>query len=108
NLSVQNRVRCFVFASSIAIYGSGQVPMSEDCTPLPEDPYGIAKYAVELDLQAADASFGLPYVIFRPHNVYGERQNLADPHRNVVGIFMNQVMRGKSMTVYGDGMQTRA
>jgi len=52
--------------------------------------------------------FGLPYVIFRPHNVYGERQNVADKYRNVIGIFMNQVLKGKPMTIFGDGMQTRA
>jgi UDP-glucose 4-epimerase len=52
--------------------------------------------------------FGLPFVIFRPHNVYGERQNLGDRYRNVVGIFMNQIMRGEPMTIFGDGSQTRA
>jgi UDP-glucose 4-epimerase len=98
----------FVFASSIAVYGPAQTPMSEDVVPEPEDPYGIAKYAVELDLAAAQRMFGLDYTIFRPHNVYGELQNLADPYRNVIGIFMNQVMAEKPMTVFGDGLQTRA
>ncbi|HEU5244703.1 MAG TPA: NAD-dependent epimerase/dehydratase family protein [Gaiellaceae bacterium] len=98
----------FVFASSIAVYGPAQTPMSEDVVPEPEDPYGVAKYAVELDLAAAQRMFGLDYTIFRPHNVYGELQNLADPYRNVIGIFMNQVMAGKPMTVFGDGLQTRA
>jgi UDP-glucose 4-epimerase len=101
-------VERFVFASSIAVYGPAQTPMSEDVVPEPEDPYGIAKYAVELDLAAAQRMFGLDYTIFRPHNVYGELQNLADPYRNVIGIFMNQVMSGKPMTVFGDGLQTRA
>jgi UDP-glucose 4-epimerase len=101
-------VERFVFASSIAVYGPGQTPMSEDLVPEPEDPYGIAKYAVELDLRAAQRMFGLDYTIFRPHNVYGELQNSADPYRNVIGIFMNQVMSGKPMTVFGDGSQTRA
>ena len=101
-------VKCFVFTSSLAVYGSAQVPMHESMTPTPEDPYGIAKYAVEMDLAQAHTMFGLPYVIFRPHNVYGERQNIADRYRNVIGIFMNQVMRGEPMTVFGDGLQTRA
>jgi UDP-glucose 4-epimerase len=101
-------VERFVFASSIAVYGPAQAPMSEDVVPEPEDPYGIAKYAVELDLAAAQRMFGLDYIIFRPHNVYGELQNLADPYRNVIGIFMNQVMAGRPMTVFGDGLQTRA
>jgi UDP-glucose 4-epimerase len=101
-------VERFVFASSIAVYGPAQTPMSEDVVPEPEDPYGIAKYAVELDLAAAQRMFGLDYTIFRPHNVYGELQNSADPYRNVIGIFMNQVMGGRPMTVFGDGLQTRA
>ncbi|HLX32956.1 MAG TPA: NAD-dependent epimerase/dehydratase family protein [Gaiellaceae bacterium] len=101
-------VERFVFTSSIAVYGPAQTPMSEDVVPEPEDPYGIAKYAVELDLAAAQRMFGLDFTIFRPHNVYGELQNLADPYRNVIGIFMNQVMSGKPMTVFGDGLQTRA
>jgi UDP-glucose 4-epimerase len=101
-------VRCFVFTSSIAVYGAKQVPMREDLTPQPEDPYGISKMAVELDLVAAQRVFKLPFVIFRPHNVYGERQNLSDKYRNVIGIFMNQIMRGEPLTVFGDGMQTRA
>jgi len=82
--------------------------MTEDMTPTPEDPYGISKYAVELDLEAARRMFGLNYVIFRPHNVYGEMQNIGDKYRNVVGIFMNQIMQGKELTVFGDGEQTRA
>ncbi|MCF7838168.1 MAG: NAD-dependent epimerase/dehydratase family protein [Candidatus Marinimicrobia bacterium] len=101
-------VRCFVFASSIAVYGSGQTPMREDMTPEPEDPYGIAKYAVELDLREARALFGLEHLIFRLHNVYGERQNIGDPYRNVIGIFMNQILQGRPMTLFGDGAQTRA
>ncbi len=52
--------------------------------------------------------FGLVYVICRPHNVYGERQNIGDKYRNVVGIFMNQILQGKPMTVFGNGTQTRA
>ncbi|MGL6075793.1 MAG: NAD-dependent epimerase/dehydratase family protein [Fimbriiglobus sp.] len=100
--------KCFVFASSIAVYGPGQVPMSESMTPTPEDPYGISKYAVELDLKAAHHMFDLNHIVFRPHNVYGERQNIADKYRNVIGIFMNQVLQGLPMTAFGDGLQTRA
>ncbi|MDA8771991.1 NAD-dependent epimerase/dehydratase family protein [Flavobacteriales bacterium] len=101
-------VKCFVFTSSIAVYGANQLPMREDTMPSPEDPYGISKLAVELDLKSAHEMFGLNYMIFRPHNVYGERQNIGDPYRNVVGIFMNQIMQGKDLTIFGDGMQTRA
>ena len=82
--------------------------MTESLVPMPEDPYGVSKYAVELDLKAAHEMFGLNYVIFRPHNVYGENQNIGDKYRNVIGIFMNQIMQGKKLTIFGDGTQTRA
>jgi UDP-glucose 4-epimerase len=108
NAAVQYGCRCFVFTSSIAVYGAGQVPMTEDMTPEPEDPYGIAKYAVEMDLHAAKRVFDLDYIVFRPHNVYGERQNIGDKYRNVIGIFMNQVMQGQPCSIFGDGSQTRA
>ena len=101
-------VERFVFASSIAVYGAAQTPMTEEVTPEPEDPYGIGKYAVELDLRAAQRMFGLDYTIFRPHNVYGEQQNVADPYRNVIGIFINQLLSDRPMTIFGDGLQTRA
>lgn len=108
NESIKQKIKCFVFTSSIAVYGAGQLPMSEATTPLPEDPYGVSKYAVELDLHSAHKMFGLNYVIFRPHNVYGEYQNIGDRYRNVIGIFMNQLMQGKPLTLFGDGNQTRA
>jgi UDP-glucose 4-epimerase len=82
--------------------------MTETLVPVPEDPYGIAKLAVEQDLKTAAEMFGLNFVIFRPHNVYGELQNTGDLYRNVIGIFMNQLLTGKSLTLFGDGMQTRA
>lgn len=108
NESIKSKVKCFVFTSSIAVYGAGQVPMTEDTQPIPEDPYGISKYAVEMDLRTANEMFGLNYIIFRPHNVYGEYQNIGDRYRNVIGIFINQLMQGKELTVFGDGTQTRA
>jgi UDP-glucose 4-epimerase len=108
NNAIRQRCRCFVFTSSIAVYGDGQTPMHESMTPQPGDPYGISKYAVELDLKAAKRMFGLDYIIFRPHNVYGERQNIGDPYRNVIGIFMNQILQGLPCTIFGDGTQTRA
>ncbi len=108
NESVKHKIKCFVFTSSIATYGALPPPMREDMTPVPEDPYGIAKLAVEQDLRVTHEMFGLNYVIFRPHNVYGEYQNLGDRYRNVVGIFMNQLMQGKPLTIFGNGEQTRA
>lgn len=108
NASVLHDVRCFVFASSIAVYGALAPPLSEEMVLAPVDPYGVAKAAVEQDLRISRDVFGLRHIIFRPHNVYGERQNIADPYRNVVGIFMNQILRGEPLSIFGDGSQTRA
>ncbi|MEP7235899.1 MAG: NAD-dependent epimerase/dehydratase family protein [Ignavibacteriota bacterium] len=108
NESVKHDVKRFIFTSSIAVYGRNQLPMREDLIPQPEDSYGIAKYSVELELKASHEMFGLDYVIFRPHNVYGERQNTGDKYRNVIGIFMNQILAGEPLTLFGDGEQKRA
>jgi len=108
NEAIKAETKCFVFTSSIAVYGAIEPPMTEEKTPHPEDPYGISKLAVEMDLKAAHSMFGLNYVIFRPHNVYGEYQNLSDPYRNVIGIFMKQIFEDQPMTVFGDGEQQRA
>lgn len=108
NLAVNSGVKCFVFTSSIAVYGGQNLPFTEDMIPEPEDSYGIAKYAVEQELLISKKMFGLEFVIFRPHNVYGEHQNIGDRYRNVIGIFMNQALKGEPMTIFGDGNQTRA
>ena len=108
NAAINHNVKCFVFTSSIAVYGAGQSPMTEEMLPIPEDSYGIAKLCVEQELKVSHEMFGLDYVIFRPHNVYGEGQNIGDRYRNVVGIFMNQLLQGQPMTIFGDGEQQRA
>jgi len=108
NAALNNHVEHFVFTSSMAVYGDQRAPFTEDMPFKPVDPYGIAKAAVEQDLAVAASMHGLNYTIFRPHNVYGERQNLADAYRNVVGIFINQALAGRPLTVFGDGFQLRA
>lgn len=103
-----NTVECIVFTSSIAVYGNVAPPVTEEMTPVPQDPYGIAKLAVEQDLRVTRDVFGIPFVVFRPHNVYGERQNMRDRYRNVIGIFMRQGLAGEPFTIFGDGSQRRA
>ena len=97
-----------VFASSIAVYGDQELPYTEDMNPAPEDPYGIAKYAVEMDIKQAGEQFGLKYTIVRPHNVLGIYQNIWDMYRNVIGIFIRKILKGEPLIIYGDGEQTRS
>ncbi|GIH68788.1 NAD-dependent epimerase/dehydratase family protein [Sphaerimonospora thailandensis] len=108
NAALTTGTRFFGFASSVAVYGDGPTPMCEDDTPVPADSYGNAKLAVERELAVTMRLQKLPFTALRMHNVYGERQNMADPYRNAVAIFLNQVLRGEPITVYGDGGQRRA
>lgn len=76
--------RRFIFISSIAVYGALQTPFKETHKPEPEDLYGISKLAAEETLKVMSKVHDFEYVITRPHNVYGPRQALWDPYRNVV------------------------
>lgn len=97
-----------IFTSSMAVYGDQKTPFNEEMTPRPTDPYGVAKYAVEMDIKSAYKQFGLRYNIVRPHNVLGIYQNIWDKYRNVVGIFIRRVFENEPILIYGDGLQTRA
>lgn len=97
-----------IFTSSMAVYGAQEPPFTEDKRPQPIDPYGVAKYAVEVDLELARQQFGLRYNIVRPHNVLGIYQNIWDRYRNVIGIFIRKTLNNQPILVYGDGEQTRA
>jgi UDP-glucose 4-epimerase len=108
NAAIKFEVEKFVFASSMDVYGEQTPPFLEDLTPSPMDPYGIAKYAIEMDLANAWRQFGLRYTIIRPHNVIGPRQNIWDRYRNVAGIWIRKAMAEEPLTIYGDGEQRRA
>lgn len=106
--AVNNDINKFVFTSSMAVYGNQKPPFSEDIPRMPEDPYGCGKAYCERMLEIFAELYGFDYTILRPHNVYGPRQNLSDPYRNVLGIWINGIMGGKPPFIYGDGEQTRA
>lgn len=105
--ALRHKVKRFIFTSSIAVYGALQTPFKETDTPLPEDLYGVTKYSFEQCLKILCEVHGMEYVITRPHNVYGPRQNMRDPYRNVVTIFMNSLLRKKPLYIYGSGEQVR-
>ena len=108
NACINHDVEKVIFTSSMAVYGVGQPPFVEDQPPHPEDPYGIAKYAVEMDLSLAYDQFGLEYNIVRPHNVLGIYQNIWDRYRNVIGIWIRKSLNNEPLTIFGDGTQVRA
>ncbi len=101
----------FVFTSSIAVYGHGPhcATFQERDQCVPCDPYGVAKLACENHIRVFHDYYGRPnYTIFRPHNVFGPRQNISDPYRNVVGIFMKNALTRNPLPIFGDGSQTRS
>lgn len=106
--AVNHNVERFVFTSSMAVYGNQKAPFSEEMPRLPEDPYGAGKAYCENMLEIFQRAHGLDFTIIRPHNVYGPRQNIADPFRNVLGIWINRLMVNKPPVVYGTGNQIRA
>jgi UDP-glucose 4-epimerase len=109
NLSIKYSIKRLVFTSTLAIYGHGWGGIfDESQQPKPIDPYGVAKYACEMDIQIAGEQHGLDWCIIRPHNVYGKGQNIWDKYRNVLGIWMYQYLNGEPMTIFGDGEQKRA
>ncbi len=106
--SIANRVRRFIFCSSMARYGrQDTTPFTEEMTPKPQDPYGIGKLSAELFLQNLAAVHGMEYVIAVPHNVIGPRQKYDDPYRNVASIMINLMLQGRQPIIYGDGNQKR-
>lgn len=108
NECIKHDVKRLVFTSSMAVYGNGKAPFNEKDEPVPINPYGIAKYACELDIKVASEQHSLDWCIIRPHNIYGIKQNIWDKYRNVLGIWMYQYMNGEPMTIFGDGEQKRA
>jgi len=108
NACINYDVTRLVFTSTMAVYGRNTTPFDEIMVPNPIDPYGVAKYACEMDIQVAGEQHGLDWCIIRPHNVYGKKQNIWDKYRNVLGIWMYLHLNNKPLTIYGDGAQTRA
>jgi len=107
--SIKHDIKRFIFASSMSVYGDKyKPPFHEDLQQYPIDPYGVAKFSVEQDLEIAYKQHGLKYTIVRPHNFYGQNQNIWDKYRNVLGIWMYQIINNMQPTIFGDGEQVRA
>ena len=105
--AIQNKVKRFVYCSSMARYGSQQTPFTEDMKPMPLDPYGIAKVAGEDVLKSLCETHGMEWNIAVPHSIVGPRQRYDDPFRNVMSIMINRNLQDKPSIIYGDGEQTR-
>lgn len=104
---INNGMKRIVVASSVAVYGEIESPFTEESVPEPEDVYGLSKLMMEKTLKILSKVHDFEYVIGRFHNVYGPRQNMSDPYRNVVTIWMNKLLRGEPYVIYGDGSMKR-
>ena len=105
NNCIKYNTKRLVFTSTLAVYGNGKVPFDESALLMPIDPYGVAKYGCEMDIQIAGEQHGLDWCIIRPHNVYGIKQNIWDKYRNLLGIWMYQNLNDQPLTIFGDGEQ---
>ena len=107
NAATATDARLILASTGGAMYGDGvALPTPETCPPATLAPYGISKYCAEQYLMLFNRLHAGRHIALRLGNVYGPRQ---DPHgeAGVVAIFCNQVARGQTPTIYGDGKQTR-
>ena len=105
--AINNKAKRIIYCSSMARYGNQQTPFKEDMKPQPVDPYGISKVAGEQVLKNLCDLNKVEWVIAVPHNIIGPKQKYDDPFRNVVSIFINQLLQNKKPIIYGDGKQKR-
>lgn len=108
NACIKHDVQCMVSMSSIAVMGHQPPPFDEETPIACADPYAVSKAAGEMDARIAKEFHDLNYVVFRPHNCVGIRQNLSDRYRNVASIFIRAIIEGRPLPIFGDGTQTRA
>lgn len=100
-------VKRVIFATTAAAYGDiEEMPVLESFTTEPTSFYGLSKLTVEKYLQLYHTLHGLEYVALRFANVYGERQGDGG-EGGVISIFAKRIANGESISVYGDGNQTR-
>ncbi|MDD4994901.1 MAG: NAD-dependent epimerase/dehydratase family protein [Patescibacteria group bacterium] len=108
-LSLIKGVKKIVFSSSSEAYGEPvTLPEKEDGVhnPRSRDTYALTKLIGENMFLGYNDKFNLPATALRFFNVYGPRQE-SSAYGFVTGVFIRQVLDGKSPTVYGDGMMTR-
>ena len=100
-------VKRFMYSSTSSGYGMNPYPNVETQPDNCLNPYSVSKVNGEKLCKMYNDLFGLPTVIFRYFNVYGERQPLRGQYTPVVGIFLRQLRDGESLTIVGDGEQRR-
>ena len=104
----KNKIEKLVYASSAAIYGEPtEIPLTESADKAQLSPYGLEKQVNEEYADLYLRIYGLPSLGQRFFNVYGPRQDPKSPYAGVIALFVDRILRGADLTVYGDGDQTR-
>ena len=107
HLSASYNVKQFVFASSAAVYGDSEEPLLTERTACrPASPYGMTKKVGEYVCRQWNSMYGLNSVCLRFSNVYGPRQ-AGHNEQSVIPVFIDRILKGEPLPVYGDGEQTR-
>ena len=96
-----------VYASSAAVYGRVERAADERSETAPLTAYGADKRGSELHASAGTLVHGIPTLGFRFFNVYGPRQDPHSPYSGVISIFAKTIVSGQTVTINGDGGQTR-
>jgi nucleoside-diphosphate-sugar epimerase len=106
--SRKNGAKRVVMSSSCAVYGdTGKTKQSEDLVPAPLSPYGASKIAGEYYMSVFYTVYGLETVRLRYFNVFGPRQNPSSQYAAVIPKFVDRILKGQELHIYGDGEQTR-
>ena len=105
--SINVGVKKFIYASSVSVYGDSPTPYSEENQTFPKDVYGVNKLSGEQVIKIMSQVYGFDYTILRPHNLYGEGQNINDLTKNVINIFMRRLLENKPYAIMGDGSVRR-
>lgn len=111
NACIQHKIPRLLHASTMVVYGADNVNKLETDACVPTSTYGLTKYAGERYVMNAAVRTDLPFdfnvTAFRMFNVYGPKQDLNNPYQGVVAIFIGNIKAKKSITIHGDGEQTR-
>jgi UDP-glucose 4-epimerase len=104
----ETKPKGIVYASSTSVYGNPRIlPIPEDETPLTFSPYAVSKMAGENYCYAFYETFYVPVSAVRYSNIYGPRQNPANPYCGVISKFIEAIDSGAPVQIHGDGYQTR-
>lgn len=103
----QADVEKVIFASSAAVYGESETPLTEDAPLFPKSPYAESKLIDELYARVYAKEYGMSIIPLRYFNVYGPRQDPSSQYSGVISIFASSMSGNRPIAIYGDGNQTR-